>query len=654
MCGYAGIYSYRDRLPDNVNSLLCAAGDAIQHRGPDDSGVWTDKSVGVGLVHRRLAIQDLTASGSQPMSSPSGRYVMAFNGEIYNFQSLKHELLAKGFSFKGHSDTEVMLVTFEAWGVQKALDMFCGMFSFAVIDRKERRLILARDRMGEKPLYYGWVGNHFIFASELKALEVFPFWSGEINRDALTLLLRHNYIPSPHSIYKNIKKLLPATYIQIDLVDGNAGSQPIPESYWRLEKFYGASEARVTTRPSAADRLDILLREVIGEQLISDVPLGAFLSGGVDSSAIVAIMQQISSSRVKTFSIGFDEQEYNEAEYAKAVAVHLGTEHTELYITARDSLDVIPKLPILYDEPFADSSQIPTYLVAEMTRREVTVALSGDGGDELFCGYDRYFSTARAWDRQPRVKNKVIDNVLGYGTECFPFGMSGLVKLFVPSQRHLSLDEITEKLYRKYILAKTNTLTDFYRENISYWVEPEQLVIGSKEPDYSMNEDAPISLHDNQLKQLMWHDLRCYLPDDILVKVDRAAMACSLETRIPLLDRRIVEFSLQLPINLNVEGGTGKQVLRDVLYRYVPRALIEREKQGFAVPVGKWMRAELREWADSLLDESRLREEGFWHAGLVRRKWQDHCAGRGDHSFSLWGVLMFQAWKENADRKRLE
>ncbi len=644
MCGFAGFFSNRTLLRDDFKDVLTKVGQTIQHRGPDDSGIWLDKSIGIGLVHRRLSIQDLSPLGAQPMVSPSGRYVMVFNGEIYNFKSLRIELEKIDFIFRGHSDTETILAAFDAYGIEKSLQLFSGMFAIAVYDRETRQLTLARDRLGEKPLYYGWMNDYLVFGSELKALQAFPFWEGEINRDALTLLLRHNYIPAPHSIYKGIYKLPPATSVCIKLSKELIGNLPEPFHYWSPSRYFEQAENTSITSEEAADQLDGLLREVISEQMISDVPLGAFLSGGVDSSTIVAIMQQISSSQVKTFSIGFDEKKYNEAEYAKAVAEHLGTEHTELYVTARDGLNIIPKLPVMYDEPFADSSQIPTYLVAEMTKRDVTVALSGDGGDELFCGYGHYFKTAAAWSRNHSKNTGMANKLFAMAAQYSPGILSQLIKLFISSQGHLSVGEIAEKISRRQLLLSVHEFNEFYRQTISYWSKPEQLVLGAKEPIYSMRGMPPVEIGSGLHKQMMWQDIHCYLPDDILVKVDRAAMACSLETRIPLLDRRIVEFALGLPIDLNVSGNQGKQVLRNVLYRYVPRQLIEREKAGFAVPVGQWLRGELREWAESLLEPSKLSAEGFWNVNLVCRKWDDHIAGRGDHEFYLWGVLMFQAW----------
>lgn len=646
MCGFAGIYSKKEALGGKYKQVLDNVANTILHRGPDDSGIWLDDSTKIGLVHRRLSIQDLSPLGAQPMASKSGRYIIVFNGEIYNFKELRNKLQVKGVKFTGHSDTETMLASFEDCGIEESLQKFSGMFAFAVFDRETLELTLARDRMGEKPLYYGWVNGYLIFASELKALRAFPFWQGDIDRDALTLLLRHSFIPAPHSIYKGIKKLPPATRICINLKNIQPGQTPEPEYYWSLNSYFDQGEGHLMSMSKATDKLDTLLHEVISEQMISDVPLGAFLSGGIDSSVVVAIMQGVSSSPIKSFSIGFEEKKYNEAEYAKAVAKHLGTEHTELYITARDSLNIVPLLPEIYDEPFADSSQIPTFLVAEMTKKHVTVALSGDGGDELFCGYSRYFTSKKSWENNNTSRTKLANQLFLMAAKKSPLWLAKLIKLFASSQRHLSVAEIAQKITRKQKLLSTTEFNEFYRQTISYWSQPELLVKGAVEPIYSMRKQPPENVGSDVLKKMMWQDINCYLPDGILVKVDRAAMACSLETRVPLLDRRIVEFSLGLPIAMNCSSQQGKQVLRNVLYRYVPRRLIEREKSGFGAPIDQWLRGELKEWASQLLDHSRLTSEGIWNPEQITRKWNDHIAGRGDHAFGLWTVLMFQAWYE--------
>ncbi len=636
MCGFAGMYTRKGVSRD----LLEAMGEKIQHRGPDAQGVWCSENL--GLVHRRLSIQDLGPAGAQPMASSSGHFVIAFNGEIYNFQSIRDQLVSLGRSFKGHSDTEVMLGAIEEWGVEAALDQFNGMFAFALVDTHEQKLHLARDRMGEKPLYYGWQSGTLLFGSELKALTPHPDWRGDINRQSLALLLRHNVIPAPHTIYKDIKKLPPASYISFSLKQSDI-EWPEPKSYWSLENCFN-SHAQPPTLEHAADHLEDLLGEVISEQMISDVPLGAFLSGGIDSSTVVALMQKQVSRRVRTFSIGFRERGFNEAEHAKAVAKYLGTEHTEMIVSPDDGLSLIPRLPSLYDEPFADSSQIPTFLVSQMTRKHVTVALSGDGGDELFCGYSRFPSTVNSWQNRASLKARLRKLAARLPTEM----MANIIRRLVPGMANRSVATLAERLRREAASARAGSLSDFYRQGLSYWIDPERLVKSvDHEPDYSLTVAAPANVGNDPLKELMWRDLNWYLPDDILVKVDRAAMACSLETRVPLLDRRIVEYALRLPTELNMHQGIGKQVLREVLYRHVPRSMVDRPKQGFAVPLGSWLRTQLRDWAEALLDEKRLESEGYFHAAPIRALWRAHLQDVDDHSFQLWSILMFQAWLES-------
>lgn len=639
MCGIAGFWAPRGCISEAV-ATLTSMGIAIAHRGPDAQDLIWDEKAHLGLVHRRLAIQDLSPAGAQPMKSSSGRFVIVFNGEIYNFRALAAELECAGHHFHGHSDTEVMLAAFEQWGVEKSLKCFAGMFAFALWDRYDARLWLVRDRMGEKPLYYGWHHGTLLFASELKAMRAFAGFSPEINHDALTLLLRHNYIPAPHSIYRSIYKLLPAHFLCFNLL--NKESNPRPHAYWSLADTFQTTEKWDLN--TAEEELDSRLGEVIKEQMIADVPLGAFLSGGIDSSTVVALMQRHASRAVRTFSIGFDVPGFNEAVHAAAVARHLGTEHTELYVTPSDTLDVIPRLHELYDEPFADSSQIPTYLVCRMAREHVTVALSGDGGDELFAGYDHYPKTLTAWHQQhasPGWKARLARTLVGLP----PYIAVPLARTFVPGQHRLSLAGLREKLSLENEARTAPDLQTFYARRSGYWIHPERLVPGTVVPPYALTQKYPASVAElSGLKQLQWLDLNCYLPDDILTKVDRAAMAVSLETRIPLLDHRIVSFALSLPDSLIRDGNTGKTVLRRVLHRYVPKELVDRPKQGFAIPVAQWLRKDLRDWAEALLGESRMRQEGFWEVRPIRQAWADHLEGREDYSFKLWGVLMFQAW----------
>lgn len=639
MCGFAGFVN-RDvgRAPETT---LEGMGAAIAHRGPDDSGIWLKADLGLGLVHRRLAIQDLSPAGAQPMASASGRFVIAFNGEIYNFRQLRAELEKEGCTFRGQSDTEVMLHAIERWGLEESLPKFSGMFAFALVDLKSRDLILARDRMGEKPLYYGWQGNTLLFGSELKALRAHPAWQGGVEPGALALLLRHNVIPAPISIHKGILKLPPASLVHFPLDGSSPGMLPEPQRYWCLEDCFTESRAPESFE-AASDQLEALLGNVIEDQMVSDVPLGAFLSGGIDSSTVVALMQARASQNVRTFSIGFDEPGFNEAEHAAEVARHLGTEHTELYVTPEDALNLVPRLPDLYDEPFADSSQLPTFLVSQMTRKHVTVALSGDGGDELFCGYTRYPSVYNRW----RSRSKPAGVARRWLSRLPEAATAQAIRALVPSQRGRSTLAIRHRLKAERALASAADLSDFYRQSVSFWNEPECFRRDVQEPTYGLTQAIPHAIPPDGLKALMWRDLNWYLPDDILVKVDRAAMACSLETRIPMLDPKVVSFALSLPLSYNLNGGVGKQVLRSVLYRHVPKALVDRPKQGFAVPVGQWLRGPLRPWAEALLQPSVFDKQDYLDRSVVNAYWQEHLKGREDYSAELWGILMFLAWLE--------
>lgn len=640
MCGIAGVALPETHREIEPWTALRTMGDAISHRGPDASDCSFERAHGLGFVHRRLSIQDLSPLGAQPMASASGRFLIVFNGEVYNFVALRAELGSLGHHFRGQSDTEVMLAAMEEWGVEGALERFAGMFAFAVLDRETGKLWLARDRMGEKPLYYGWWKGHFVFASELKALRAFPGFSPPVNRNALTLLLRHNYIPAPHTVYEGIYKLPPAHCLALDI--GSKGAPAEPFAYWSLEQAFSRESA--AAHGDVVDQLERCLGDVVAEQMVADVPLGAFLSGGIDSSTVVALMQQRATRPVKTFSIGFREDGYDEAEHAAAVAAHLGTEHTELYVSPSDALDVIPALPAIWDEPFADSSQIPTYLVSRMTREHVTVALSGDGGDELFAGYDRYPGTASAWQQlhaRPGLKA-----AMERATLALPDGLAGpAARLVTKRQRALSREGLADKLRRERLIRHAPSLPEFYRQRIGFWCDPGRVVLEGREPPYALTAAMPDDIAGlSPVQQLMWLDLNSYLPDDILTKVDRAAMAVSLETRVPMLDHRVVEFALSLPVEWNLSGKQGKQVLRQLLHRHVPRELVDRPKQGFAVPVAHWLRHALRDWAEALLSQDRLQREGYFDAATVRQVWADHLAERADYSAQLWGVLSFQAW----------
>jgi asparagine synthase (glutamine-hydrolysing) len=619
--------------------------DAIISRGPNDSGVWLDRTVGVGLAHRRLSIVDLSSAGHQPMISASGRYVLVFNGEIYNHFDLRASLEAAAgeICWRGHSDTETLLLGFDVWGIKETVQRSAGMFAFAVWDKSERVLTLGRDRLGEKPLYYGWQGNTFLFGSELKALKAHPAFTAAVDRDVLTLLMRHNAVPAPYSIYKGIYKLLPGSLLFLSPQQRNAE----PKLYWDARRIVedGLAEPFPGSENEALEELERLLRQSIAGQMVADVSLGAFLSGGIDSSTIVALMQMQSSRPVRTFSIGSHAAGYNEAEHARAVARHLGTVHEEFYVTSQQALDVIPKLPSLYCEPFADASQIPTFLVCQLARQHVTVALSGDGGDELFGGYNRYVQGNRLWSKISCLP-LWLRNCMAQGIQAVPPHLWN--RMLAPVQsvlpHRLKFSNIGDKLHKGSCVLTAKSLTEVYRGLTSHWISPESLVLGAHEPTTALTDMVRQPQTDNAIHQMMALDLVSYLPDDILTKVDRAAMAVSLETRVPILDHRIVEFAWKLPLSLKINDGVGKWPLRQILYKYVPRKLIERPKMGFGVPIEHWLRGALREWAEDLLDAPRLRREGFFNPEPIRQKWQEHLSGRRNWQYLLWDVLMFQAW----------
>ena len=660
MCGLTGFWQPGGFSTERAKATLAAMATKIVHRGPDDTGVWVDADAGIGLAHRRLAILDLSSAGHQPMVSPSGRFVLVFNGEIYNHLDLREEL--KGHAlvlnpspvsgleekyWRGHSDTETLLAGFEVWGVEATLKHTIGMFAFALWDRAKRTLTLARDRLGEKPLYYGWQGDTFLFGSELKALKVHPAFKAEINRDALSLFLRHNCIPTPYAIYQGIHKLPPGTLLTLPTTPHACSADAAPASYWSLREV---AEHRQTQPFEGNDHeavaaLDNLLRDAVRRQQLADVPLGAFLSGGVDSSVVVALMQAQASQPVKTFTIGFHESGYNEAHYAKAVAHHLGTDHTELHVTSEEAQAVIPSLSKIYDEPFADSSQIPTFLVAQLTRRHVTVSLSGDGGDELFGGYNRHHLVNSIWRKigwMPISTRKLAAKSITALSPSAWDRLYGVLAGWLPPR--LRFSQPGDKAYKLVEILSAADSNQIYHILISHWRQPLDLVISANEsPTILSNPDQWATLSDFE-QRMMYLDTMSYLPDDILVKVDRAAMAVSLETRVPFLDHRVVEFAWRLPLTMKIRHGQGKWILRQVLDQYVPRALIERPKMGFAIPLDGWLRGPLRDWAEALLDESRLRQEGFFHTPAIRQKWAEHLAGTHNWQYHLWDVLMFQAW----------
>lgn len=647
MCGLVGYLQSRNFFSDTAHAVVRKMAERLAHRGPDDSGVWVDEAAGVALAHRRLSILDLSPAGHQPMCSLSGRYVIVFNGEIYNHLALRAELKLAGqaTAWRGHSDTETLLAGFAAWGVVATLKKSVGMFAIALWDREDRVLTLARDRMGEKPLYYGFQNDTFVFGSELKALKGHPDFLGEIDRDVICLYLRHCYIPAPYSIYKGIKKLLPGTYLQLPF-DGDSDSlrSVSPKVYWSLAEVAarGVENPYIGSDADAIASLDAQLKRSIGLQMLADVPLGAFLSGGVDSSTVVALMQSQSVRPIKTFSIGFEERVYNEAEYAKAVAQHLGTDHTEFYVSSAEAMQVIPTLGEMYDEPFADSSQIPTILVSQMARQHVTVSLSGDAGDELFCGYNRY-ALADTWGRIASVPfpvRKAAGHLINY------ISPSTWSKVFQQAANIFTLPvNMSEKLGKLAAqLVAVDRVNELYYNLVSEIGNPEQMVIGAKEPATWLTEVGMKSSFDDAKLQMMFMDAMTYLPDDILVKVDRATMANSLEARVPFLDHRVVEMAWALPMSMKRRDGQNKWILREVLYQYVPKNLIERPKAGFGIPLGDWLRGPLRHWAEELISKERLLRDEYFDAEKIQSLWLKHLSGKQNSTCLLWSILMFQMW----------
>ena len=653
MCGIVGFWSKVENASgrERTASLLSEMSRQIVHRGPDSSGDWTDHASGLALAHRRLAINDCSPAGHQPMISASGRFVLVFNGEIYNHQDIRTRLSSK--TWRGHSDTETLLAGFDAWGVRQTLLYSIGMFALAVWDTHERCLTLACDRFGEKPLYYGFQHDCLLFGSELKAIRVHPSFTAQIDRSALTLYMRLGYIPAPYSIYAGIHKLEPGHLVQFKPSTVDLASSR-PEAYWSLAATIKQARANpfAGTEAEAINELEARLRTTVRRQMVADVPLGAFLSGGVDSSTIVALMQTQSPEPVQTFTIGFHSSGYDEANHARAVSQHLGTKHTELYVSPDTAFPIIERLPRLYDEPFADSSQIPTFLISRLTRQHVTVGISGDAGDELFGGYNRHIFLPDVWrwiGHFPPEIRQILRRILVMASPSVSTSISNLLMPILP--RRSRVNQFGDKLQKLSRLLAADSPLAMYQDVISHWNNPSDIVLNGWEPPNLLTLSGDWPEVDDFGELIMALDTLSYLPGDILTKIDRASMGVSLETRLPFLDHELVEFVWSLPLSMKIRGGEGKWILRRLLDRYVPISLIDRPKAGFAVPIDTWLRGPLRNWADSLLDEKRLIREGYLNPRPIRHIWAEHLSGKRNWQQCLWNVLMFQSWLEQEHQK---
>lgn len=642
MCGIAGLLGPPAGPAADLEARARAMVERLRHRGPDDEGAWVDPDAGVALAMRRLAIVDLSPTGHQPMASASGRYVLVFNGEVYDHRALRSRLEAEGARFRGRSDTEVLLAGVDAWGLRTVLERANAMFGLALWDRAERRLTLARDRLGEKPLYYGWAGEDLVFGSELKALRAHPAFRPEIDRDSLAAYLRYSFVPHPRTIYRGVATLPPGSLVTF-AAGGRAAAMPAPQRWWSLGAAVGAGAAsRSGEVPGdAVDRLDELLGDAVALRLQADVPVGAFLSGGVDSSAVAALAQARGNGPVRTFTVAMPDAGFDEAPEARAVADHLGTDHTEVRLSVDDALAVIPRLGTVYDEPFGDPSAVPTVLVSEVARRFVTVCLSGDGGDEVFAGYNRHVLGPRLWRRLGPLPAPVRRAAAG-ALLAPPRAVWDRAAGMLPARvRVRNPADKVEKLSR--LLASAGT-AGLYKSLAGQWDDPASVALGSTEPPTVVDDQGGWPPLDGPLEEFLWLDTAMVLPDDMLTKVDRASMSTSLELRVPLLDHRIVEWAWQLPAAAKLRDGRGKWLLRRVLDRYVPASLVDRPKMGFDPPLGAWLRGPLRPWAEDLLSPSRLAADGWFDPAAVRAQWDDHLAGRRNNDYRLWSVLMFQSW----------
>jgi asparagine synthase (glutamine-hydrolysing) len=654
MCGFTG-YLASNPIDKSKNSkrVIQDMTDSLYHRGPDSEGFWEDYAQGISMGFRRLAILDTSSKGNQPMLSNNGQYVLIFNGEIYNHLDLRKEIAISypDYKWRSGSDTETLLFAFQIWGISETIQKCIGMFGFAVWCKKRKVLTLGRDRLGEKPVYYGWQGSNndrlFFFGSELKSFKKHPEFKGEINRDSLSSFVRYSYIPAPHSIYEGIFKLLPGNILEV------SANNPDPLIY----KYWSALDITIKQNNSlqfkntneAVNSLESVLENSVNKQMIADVPIGAFLSGGIDSSLIVSLMQTQSSQRIKTFTIGFDNEGYNEAAHAKAVAEHLKTDHSELYIDSKDLLNVIPSLAQLYDEPFSDSSQIPTYLISKFAKQDVTVALSGDGGDEIFCGYNRYQVTNQYWPILKTVpsffKKMIASTILALS----PNQIDSLYNFFIRNKRYSNFGD---KVHKGSKVIDSKDITALYKGVTSICLDPDSIVLDGSESNYFLDSSIKKLKSLDDVSFMMMLDLLTYLPDDILTKVDRAAMGVSLETRVPFLNHEVVEFALSLPQKYKLRNNQTKWLLRQVLYKHVPKELIERPKSGFAIPIGIWLRTSLKDWAEDLLNENLMTAQGFFNVNKIRKRWLQHLSGTHNWEHFLWNILMFQSWLRESNEQR--
>jgi len=675
MCGFAGFYlNDKEYLHCEMEGNVSAMANALEHRGPDDFGIWLDGEKSLALGHRRLSIVDISSSGHQPMLSKNKSYVIALNGEIYNHIKLRKELesLNPHHSWNGHSDTETLLAGFEQWGIEETLKKTVGMFSMALWNLETKTLYLIRDRFGEKPLYFGWINtgnkNVFAFGSELKALKAYPRFQNNISREALKQYFKYMYIPAPYSIFEGIYKLEPGCILSMQSAPKQKPTEPfhfqdqneVSYENIKISKWYRFKEIiiksanhKIKNELEANHLLETQLNETISIQSSADVPLGAFLSGGVDSSLIVALMQKQSTAPIKTFTIGFEDPQFNESVYAKAVASHLKTDHHEMKVTSNDALLLIPQLPSLYDEPFADSSQIPTYFVSQAAKKEVTVSLSGDAGDELFGGYNRYLMAPSLWKKINFLPFK-IRKLLGASLRAVPINFWDKIgDIYNLTQiESKGINRLGDKISKTALRLKNiNSIDALYKSLVTEWPNPDCLVKGglktSSELINLINDELPKQGLDSSESRMMYWDTISYLPDDILCKVDRAAMANSLETRVPFLDHRVVELAQRIPIEFKIKNKIGKMAIRNILYKSVPKELIERPKAGFGVPLGTWLRGPLRPWVEELINYNRLEKEGYLEPSIIREIWNEHLSGKRDWSFRIWSIVIFQQWLES-------